>query len=348
MIEIRGLKIDLGNFVLRNIDLHIERGEYFIVLGPTGAGKSVLLEAIAGLYPVLEGKIIIDGRDVTELPPEKRKIGIVYQDYSLFPHMSAAENIAFGLKVRRIPRKKIKEKIDYIAAMTRIKDLLDRKPDTLSGGEKQKVALARALVTDPDILLLDEPLSALDPSTREKMRDLLEELHDELKVSVIHVTHDFEEAAVLGDRVTVINNGVIVQTGSPDYIMRHPKTEFVADFALSRNIFRGKSRHKDDGFAEIEINGHKINAVTEKTGDVRVTLRPEEIIISREKFVSTARNCLKGIVQEVSHRGSYAYVTVSAGQDFVSMVTNTALEELELKKNDEAWIIFKASAVHVF
>ncbi|MBN1620042.1 ABC transporter ATP-binding protein [candidate division WOR-3 bacterium] len=348
MIEISGLKVDLGNFALRDIDLQIERGEYFIVLGPTGAGKSVLLEAIAGLYPVLEGKIIIDGRDITELSPEKRNIGIVYQDYSLFPHMSAAENIAFGLKVRKTPGKKIKEKIDYIAAMTHIEDLLERKPDTLSGGEKQKIALARALVTDPDILLLDEPLSALDPSTREKMRYLLEELHRELKVTVIHVTHDFEEAAVLGDRVTVIKSGVIVQTGSPDYIMRHPKTEFVADFALTRNVFKGKVKKKDGDYAEIDVSGATIRVLTDKKEDVMLSLRPEEIILSRNKFISTARNCLKGIVLEISNRGSYSYITVSAGQDFVCMVTNTALDELELKKNDEAWIVFKASAVHVF
>ncbi|PIP06755.1 MAG: hypothetical protein COX52_06170, partial [Syntrophobacterales bacterium CG23_combo_of_CG06-09_8_20_14_all_48_27] len=173
MIAIKNLKVDLGDFLLNNINLEIDSGEYFIILGPTGAGKTVLLEAIAGLYPVLEGEIWVEGREIARLNPEKRRIGIVYQDYSLFPHLSVEENIAFGLKLRKCPKASIKEKVNDIAEIVGVTHLLERKPQTLSGGEQQKVAVARALVTEPEVLLLDEPLSALDPETKEMMQQEL-------------------------------------------------------------------------------------------------------------------------------------------------------------------------------
>jgi ABC-type Fe3+/spermidine/putrescine transport system ATPase subunit len=176
MIAIKNLKVDLGGFLLQNISLDIEPGEYFIVLGPTGAGKTVLLESIAGLYPVLDGEVWIGDKKITGLSPEKREIGIVYQDQGLFPHLSVERNIAFGLKMRKCPKNEAKAKIDAIVDVVGVSHLLKRSPITLSGGEKQKVALARALVTEPKVLLLDEPLSALDPETRERMQEELREI----------------------------------------------------------------------------------------------------------------------------------------------------------------------------
>ncbi len=343
MISIKNLKVDLGSFLLRDINLDIEPGEYFITLGPTGAGKTVLLEAIAGLYPVLDGEIWIDGREITRLNSEKRGIGIVYQDQALFPHLSIEENIAFGLRMKKYPKREIKAKIDDMAEVVGISHLLKRSPVTLSGGEKQRVALARALVTEPKVLLLDEPLSALDPETRERMQGELKETHRRVKVTIIHVTHDFEEAIALGHRVAVLNDGRIAQIGIPEEILRHPNSEFVARFALSRNIFSGRI---EDGF--VNIGGIRLRVITELKDEVRLSLRPEDILISKEPLQSTARNSFQGVVSDIADRGSVVYVTVSLPPDFVCLVTRQSFEELQLKKGVRVWITFKASAIHVF
>ena len=343
MISIKNLKVDLGSFLLRDINLDIEPGEYFITLGPTGAGKTVLLEAIAGLYPVLDGEIWIDGREITRLNSEKRGIGIVYQDQALFPHLSIEENIAFGLRMKKYPKREIKAKIDDMAEVVGISHLLKRSPVTLSGGEKQRVALARALITEPKVLLLDEPLSALDPETRERMQGELREMHRLVKVAVIHVTHDFEEAIALGHRVAVLNDGRIAQIGIPEEILRHPNSEFVARFALSRNIFSGRI---EDGF--VNIGGIRLRVITELKDEVRLSLRPEDILISKEPLQSTARNSFQGVVSDIADRGSVVYVTVSLPPDFVCLVTRQSFEELQLKKGVRVWITFKASAIHVF
>jgi len=348
MIKLRGLKVDLGGFLLQNIHLDVEPGEYFIILGPTGAGKTVLLEAVAGLYPVLEGTISVDGREITRLKPEKRGIGIVYQDQALFPHMSVEQNVAFGLKSIKCPKQETMSRVARMAEVLGITDLLPRDPTTLSGGEKQKVALARALVTEPAVLLLDEPLSALDPETKERMQHELAELHRRLKVTIIHVTHDFEEAIALGDRVAVVNEGQIAQVGTPDDILRRPNSEFVAKFALSRNVFSGEATDTGNGQVMVDIGGMQLMAITEARGPVHLSLRPEDIFISDAPLHSTARNSFEGTITEVVDRGAVMHVAVSVPPDFVCLVTRQAFEELELRKGVSVWITFKASAIHVF
>ena len=348
MIAIKNLKVDLGGFVLRNIDLNIRPGEYFIILGPTGAGKTVLLEAIAGLHPILEGEVWIGDREVSALCPEKRGIGIVYQDQMLFPHLSVEQNIAFGLKMRRCPKQEAKAKIGAMVEVVGIPHLLKRDPATLSGGEKQKVALARALVTEPTVLLLDEPLSALDPETRERMQGELRDIHSRIGLSVIHVTHDFDEAIALGHRVAVLNDGCMVQIGTPEEFLRRPSSEFVARFALTRNILSGRVVGIEDGCTLIDIGGAQLRAVTEARGEVRLSLRPEDIFISRQPLQSTARNCFLGVVSDIADRGSVIYVTVTLPPTFVCIITRQAFTELELAKGVEVWITFKASAIHVF
>jgi molybdate/tungstate transport system ATP-binding protein len=348
VITIKNLKVDLGDFLLQGINLNINSGEYFIILGPTGAGKTVLLEAIAGLYPVLEGEVWIGDKEITDLSPEKRGISIVYQDQVLFPHLLVEENIAFGLKMGKCPKNEVKAKIDAIAEIVGISHLLKRTPVTLSGGEKQKVALARALVTEPKVLLLDEPLSALDPETKERMQRELSEMHRKVKVTVIHVTHDFEEAIALGHRVAVLNDGCIAQVGTPEEFLRQPSSEFVARFALSRNIFSGRVMGIGDGCAVIDIGGTKLRATTESKGEVRLSLRPEDILISKEPLQSTARNCFQGVISDIADRGSVVYVTVSLPPDFICLITRQALDELELREGIKVWITFKASAIHVF
>ena len=348
MIAIKNLKVNLGDFLLQNINLDIEPGEYFIVLGPTGAGKTVLLEAIAGLYPILEGEVWIGDKEITHLSPEKREIGIVYQDQVLFPHLSVEKNIAFGLKMRRCPKNEIKAKIDAIVEVVRISHLLKRSPSTLSGGERQKVALARALVTEPKVLLLDEPLSALDPETRERMQGELREIHHRIGLTVIHVTHDFEEAIALGHRVAVLNDGCIAQTGTPGEFLRRPSSEFVARFALTRNILSGRVIGVENGCTLVDIGGTKLRTTTEATGEVRLSIRPEDILISKEPLQSTARNCFLGVVSNIADRGSVTHITVTVPPDFICIITRQALDELKLRNGMEVWITFKASAIHVF
>jgi molybdopterin-binding protein len=348
MIQIMGLKVDLGEFILQNINIDVQEGEYFIILGPTGAGKTVLLEAIAGLYPILEGKIWVKGKEVTRLRPEKRGIGIVYQDQVLFPHLSVEENIAFGLRAMKFPGKHIKPRVKSMSESVGINHLLHRQPDTLSGGEKQKVALARALVTEPAVLLLDEPLSALDQSTRERMQRELSELHQRLKVTIIHVTHDFEEAIALGERVAVINEGQIAQVGTPEEVLRQPNSEFVARFALSRNIFSGVADDSGDGYVTVRIGGAELMGISDLRGEVHLSVRPEDIFISNEALQSTARNSFEGIVTEVVDRGAVMHVTVSVPPDFICLVTRQAFEEFNLREGVRVWITFKASAIHIF
>jgi len=348
MIVIKNLKVDVGDFLLQDINLTINSGEYFIILGPTGAGKTILLEAIAGLYPVLGGEVWIEGKEAIRLSPEKRRIGIVYQDYMLFSHLSVEQNIAFGLKLRKCHKGKVKEKVSDIAEVMGITHLLHRKPQSLSGGEKQKVALARALVVEPAVLLLDEPLSALDPETKERMQSTLRDVHRRVGITVIHVTHDFEEAIALGYRVAVLNDGRVAQVGTPEEILRKPASEFVAHFALSRNIFTGEAEEGEDGRTVVDISGIKLAAVTELRGEVRLSLRPEDIIISKEPLHSTARNCFQGVVSDIAHRGAVVYVTVTLPPEFICLITRQAFEELELREEVSVWVTFKASALHVF
>ncbi|RLG70326.1 MAG: hypothetical protein DRO11_06430, partial [Methanobacteriota archaeon] len=203
-LQIEDLWVDLAEFRLCEVNLDIAAGEYFVILGPTGAGKTVLLETIAGLHRPLRGRIVLAGQDITHAPPERRNIGFVYQDYALFPHLNVAQNIAFGLKLRGMGRSDVEERVAAISELLRIQHLLHRMPEALSGGEAQRVALARALVIEPELLLLDEPLSALDPETREALQQELGQIHQKLGTTTIHVTHNFEEAVALGDRIAVL------------------------------------------------------------------------------------------------------------------------------------------------
>ena len=348
MIELKSLCIDLGAFHLRDLTLNIRDGEYFIVLGPTGSGKTVLLETIAGLHSVKSGVILLNGREVTKTEPEKRGIGIVYQDYVLFPHLSVIKNIAFGLRQRGRSRKEAEAEAGWTIELLGLSSLLNRKIGTLSGGEKQKVALARALAIKPKVLLLDEPLSALDPETREKVQQELREIRNKLNQTIIHVTHDFEEAVSLGERIAVLGNGCIMQVGTAEEIFCQPKSEFVARFAMTRNIFAGEVRDGEDEGAIIDIGGTSIWAVTNLRGHRHASVRPEDILISTQPFVSSARNSFMGTITDVVSKGSTVCLTVNVPPDFVCLVTRRSFEEMELKKGGKAYVTFKASAVNVF
>ena len=366
-VQIKNLWVDLKEFHLREIDLEVAAGEYFVVLGPTGAGKTVLLETIAGLFEPHRGQILMDGEEITDLPPERRGIGFVYQDYALFPHLSVAENIAFGLKLQKdlgglqrlsdLRGLAIEQRVEEISHMLSIDPLLHRSPRTLSGGEQQRVALARALVVEPRLLLLDEPLSALDPETRETLQQELARVHRALGTTTLHVTHDFEEAVALGDRIAVVHKGRIVQVGKPEEIFRRPADEFVARFVGVRNIFAGTLVDVDeDGYKMFRHSPStgsgqsdlEIAVATDRTEAAHASIRPEDIIISREPIRSSARNCFRGRIANIADRGTLIYVTVNVPPNFTCVITRRSLEEMALQEGKDVYIAFKASAVHVF
>jgi len=267
MIRIENISTDLGEFKLNDATLQIDEGEYFIILGPTGAGKTILIETIAGIYRPDHGKIFLNGADITDTLPKDRQISMVYQDYMLFPHLTVAGNIGFGLRQKKIAKSEIIAKTDEIAELLGISHLLSRYPGTLSGGEKQRIAIARAVVTEPKVLLLDEPLSALDSRTTERLQKELARIHEITGTTTIHVTHSFGEAFALGDRIAVMCGGRIIQVGAPDDVFRRPNSEFIADFVGVENLFRGKSVIHVD-IAMVRTDGILIVSSSLKSGDV--------------------------------------------------------------------------------
>jgi molybdate/tungstate transport system ATP-binding protein len=345
MITIRELNIDLREFHLRDINLHIAENEFFILMGPTGAGKTVLLEAIAGLVPMKSGKILIGDKDVTELPPEKRDIGIVYQDYALFPHLTVMDNITYGLHFHKIDKREAQERLGQLLDVLNLSHLEHRLPANLSGGEKQRVSVARALMVNPKVLLLDEPLSALDPGFREEVRGSLKRLHRTSSVTFLMVTHDFAEALSLAGRAAVMNDGSIEQIGQIEDIFKRPNSTFVADFVGMKNLFRAEFREKRG-----IVSGLKIElGVTPSNSHGYIAIRPEDIVISRRRFTSSMRNSFRGSVTGIFDQGFYYEVHVQSGQvKFTSLITKSSLIELELRESADVFIAFKAVAVHFF
>lgn len=349
-LRIQDLHVDLEEFHLEAINLEIAAGEYFVLLGPTGAGKTVLLETVAGLLPPLRGRIVIDGNDITETPPERRGSGFVYQDYALFPHLNVADNIAFGLRLNRhLPGDAVERRVAEMACLLSIHHLLHRSPNTLSGGERQRVALARALVTEPAVLLLDEPLSALDPQTRTGLQRELSRIHRQLKTTTLHVTHDFQEAVTLADRIGLLHQGRIVQVGTPEDIFRRPASSFVARFVGARNLLVGELVETTEaGHRRFETRGLDIAVDTDLRGQAHASIRPEDIFISREPVRTDPRNCYQGTIARIADRGSLVYVTVDVPPAFVCAITRYSLEQMGLQPGMPVYVTFKPSAVHVF
>ncbi len=346
MLSIRDLSKKWADFSLTNIDLDVKEREYFTVLGPTGAGKTLMLELIAGFHRPDKGEIWINDKNITDFPPEQRKVGFVYQDYLLFPHLNVEENVKFGLRLKKVPKLETDKKIQRTMNLLGLTHLSKRLPRTLSGGEQQKVALARALVLDPDVLLLDEPLSALDVPTQERLRGELKDLHEKSGITTIHVTHDHVEAILLGDRIGVLSDGKLIQVGEPDEIFRKPKSEFIAKFVGVENIFSGKSELKK-GLARIDIGNVLIEAVTQKEGKVKVCIRPEDILLSKRPIKSSGRNMLKGKITEISDRGTIVRLKIDVGRELVVIITKRSFLDMKLRIGSGVYAAFKASSVHV-
>ena len=346
MIELKNVQVKVADFNLRQINLELAKGTYTVILGPTGAGKTVLLESIAGLHSIHEGTVILDGKNVTDVVPEERGVSIVYQDYTLFPHLTVKENIIFGLKVRHMRPAKIAGELEWICGIFEVEPLLKRLPATLSGGERQRVALARALITRPEILLLDEPLSALDAESREEMYAQLKDTHRKLNITTLHVTHDFEEAMSLADNIVVINQGKIAQTGKPSEIFYHPSSDFVARFTMARNIFEGKITGLVKNEKIFKTGSVELYALSDKNTAQYVVIRAEMVQLTNEKPASVP-NVFRGTVKSVIDKGANILISVDCPLLFECLLPRRQFEMMALNSGQQVYVSFAASSVHL-
>lgn len=348
-LEVRDLCLDVGDFELSGIGLKAEKGDYLALIGPTGSGKSLLLETIIGFYGPEKGRIILEGKDITNFPPDMRQISIVYQDHVLFPHMDIFENIAYALRKKLRDKKQIEAEVKQIAGVLGIGELLHRKPATLSGGEKQRAAIARSLVVRPKLLLLDEPFSALDARTKEKLREMLKKAISEYSTTVLHVTHDFEDVWALANRVVVIRKGEVMQAGDPESVFKRPSPDFVAEF-LGTNVLKGCVKALEGKLTVVEAEGMKIYSSdpAEPGEGVTVSIRPEEIILAREALESSARNTVQGRVSGVFKKEHLVVVEVEIGNaEIKAVITPTSCEMLKLEQGREIYAVFKASNARI-
>jgi spermidine/putrescine ABC transporter ATP-binding subunit len=307
-VQVKSITKRYGNLAaVDRVSIEIIKGEFLSLLGPSGSGKTTLLMMIAGFVIPSDGEIYIHGREVSRVPPEKRNVGMVFQNYALFPHMTVKQNIAFPLKMRKMPPKEIQEEIDRILTLVRLPGFGNRYPNQLSGGQQQRIALARALVFRPHILLMDEPLGALDKKLRELMQIEIVELHKKLKITVVYVTHDQEEALAMSDRIAVIDQGHIIQLDSPGDVYDKPKTKFVADFVGSSNLIPVTIASINEGVytilprnisTEDLVFQSKEKALYNVEDHATLMLRPEKIKLSKNtgKYQNEIQGSIKAII----------------------------------------------------
>ncbi len=318
-VDIENLNLSFGDtHVLKGINLSIEPGEFFAFLGPSGSGKSTLLRAIAGFGPTPSGRILIGGEEVAHLPPWKRNVGMVFQSYALWPHMTVRKNVAFGLEERKVPARDIVTRVDAALEMVGLLDLADRRPAQLSGGQQQRIALARTIVVEPRVLLLDEPLSNLDANLRVQMRRELRELQQKLQITTIFVTHDQEEANTTSDRMAVLNDGVIQQVGTPMELYDNPANLFVATFLGTANVLAGVVEDADGGAKFNAVDGACIPVDSAERGSRSLMFRPQNVTIAAaDASAVSGRVRLTGIVRHMEFLGSIIRYRVSIGADTV-------------------------------
>ena len=330
-VRIERVSKKFGEFVaVWDLDLDIYRKELFCLLGASGCGKTTLLRMLAGFEHPTDGRILIDGVDMADIPPYERPVNMMFQSYALFPHMTVAQNVAFGLKQERLPGSVIDKRVTEMLEMVELGQFAKRKPHQLSGGQRQRVALARSLVKRPKLLLLDEPLAALDKKLRENTQFELMNIQEQLEVTFIVVTHDQQEAMTLATRIGIMNEGELIQVGTPTEIYEFPTSRFVADFIGSVNIFAGKiseseSDHvvlaSDEAGTDLFVD-HGVSAPT--GSDAWFAVRPEKVHISREQ-PEAGQNCVTGVVQEVAYMGDFSIYLVELGTGKTVRVTQPNL-----------------------
>jgi len=359
VIATRELGARMGGFRLQGVSFVVPTGAYGVVIGPAGSGKTTLLETIAGVIGASDGSVQLDGRDAVHLPPERRRVGLVYQHGYLFPHLSVQDNIAYGASDPAA--------VDEVVRRFELAALRHRDVVSLSGGERQLVAIARALAMRPRILLLDEPFSALDPGRRSRTRREVRAIHREWGFTVLQVTHDFTEAGLLGDVAILLDRGRVLQSGPPEEVFRRPASPYIAEFLGAENVLAGKARVIRDvapdwieGAPADALEGH--HALEFTSGGLTIytvgpgpsddtayaVIRAEEVIVSRTPQETSARNLFRGVVREVAILGAYARVTIEvSGVPLVAALTARSVHELGLREGVDAYATFKAMAVHL-
>ena len=352
VVNLRNVTKEFGDITaVSDADLEIERGELITLLGPSGCGKTTTLRMIAGFERPTEGVVELNGNNVSNVPPYDRDIGMVFQYFALFPHMTVADNIAFGLKMNGVDQSEIDHRIEEVLEMISLPDVGDRYPENLSGGQQQRIALARSLVVEPDVLLLDEPLSSLDKKLREEMRMEIMRLHRELDVTMVYVTHNQTEALAISDRMAVMNDGEIRQVGAPMDVYQEPTDEFVADFIGSANLIDSRVTSSDGryeldtalGFDITAESGTTVGGRDLDTGDsVTVLLRPERL--SLQTGASDEANTLSGTLREVTYLGSLAEYFVELADGDEMQVTSPVRGEISVAPGDEIKISFGPDA----
>jgi molybdopterin-binding protein len=344
MLSLKDISIKLGEFQLKNLNLELEKGDYYVLLGKSGVGKTVLLEIIAGLISPDSGQVFLNKKDITQEKIQNRKVGIVFQNYSVFPHLTVKQNIAYPLKGKNLNSQQKEETIKKYAELTNISYILNRGTRNLSGGELQRVALARMLVSKPDCLLLDEPLAALDVQLKGGLRNLLRQINQS-GVTILHVTHDYEEAIALANKVAVLHEGKIIQKGSAKEVFQKPANEFVANFTGIKNFFIAKfspfNTAKINGLLEINVTN------TDKIENGKIIIRGEEIILSNEKLESSATNSFKGKIKLIIPYLTNHEVIVDIGIDLTVVISEESLQKFNFQEDSMVWVSFKSTAIKI-
>ena len=360
LVSIRSVAKSYGSVeALREVTIDVQPGEFFALLGPSGSGKTTLLKLIAGFEQPTRGQIGFDGDDVTHVPPNKRNVGMVFQKYALFPHMTVAQNIGFPLKMRKLSAGRIRERVEAALSLVRLDGYGDRLPSQLSGGQQQRIAVARAIVFEPPVLLMDEPLGALDKKLREQMQFEIKRIQEELGITVIYVTHDQEEALTMSDRVAAMNRGSIAQVGSPRELYLSPENTFVADFIGKMNFIQGECLDTGPDGAEVRLlNGDLVRAkcpnlqsarTLSKGRGVQIAIRPERLRISAPN--ADKNNAMHLVVKESIFVGSYHVVLASfdqVDQEPIQIQLPIDHNGGPFDRGDEIAVTFEPVSAHVF
>lgn len=347
MVRLEGVSKKYDDiFAVKNVTLDIKAGEFLTLLGPSGCGKTTTLRMIAGFEEANSGSIWIDGENMANVEPYHRKVNTVFQSYSLFPHMNVFDNVAFGLKMKKVPKQDIEKRVTEVLKLVQLESFKDRKPHQLSGGQQQRIAIARAIVNNPQVLLLDEPLGALDLKLRKQMQLELKHLQEELNITFIYVTHDQEEALTMSDRIVVMNEGEIQQIGTPQEIYENPTSLFIADFIGETNILEATIISTHSNYSRLNLAGHQVNIrfhePFKQNELVKVCVRPEKVRLTRMKTGS--ENEVQVRFKETIYIGLLTKVIMSLadGQTLVANCSNEDLSKLgDLMKGDELFVSWK-------
>ncbi len=353
-VRIQGVTKTFGEvYAVDNVTLDIFKGEFFALLGPSGCGKSTLLRILAGLERPTSGRVLIDGQDMTDVPPWRRPVNMMFQSYALFPHLSVRKNIAFGLEQERLPRGEIAERVAEMVRLVRLEGLEDRKPDQLSGGQKQRVALARALVKRPKVLLLDEPLGALDKKLRDQTQLELVNIQDRLGLTFVIVTHDQEEAMTVGSRMAIMRDGQIAQIGTPSEIYEYPASRFVAEFVGEVNLIEARFSSVNGSTMRVRAPALGIEIVTDRPvpalpGEpLWVAVRPEKMSIAKSPPAETGYNCVTGEVFDIEYLGDVSVYHVRLDNGLFLRATEAnklRLIERPITWEDRVWLFWGPDA----